>query len=428
MRRTGGPGYTPRPSTEGVLVFLRRSSFIFAVTCTIVMAFASIAFADPGDVDASFGSLGHAILDLPGFDQVGAMDRQSTGKIVVAGDPNANSVHVFRLLPAGGLDAGFGVGGSRTLTVPGVTEFTASDLAIQSNDRIVVTGWADVATGNSPFVVARFLAGGAPDTSFGNGGIKKVGFAQGPAQSYGVAVQPSGRIVVVGEVDPSPAVTRFAALRLRANGSLDTTFGIGGRKVIPLPDSFAGEDAAWRVRAMGDGRLVLAGWNEVASGLRTVVVRLLTSGKLDLTLSGDGVAIVDVRPHAADWAEGLELAGTKIVLGVAGLSGEAAVVRLRPGGARDDTFSGDGIAKLAQPSFIVTDVAVQTNGKILVGSSDGALLRLSAGGVRDLGFGTNGATEDPAISGGGSAIELQGGKILLAGDDAGVSYVSRFLG
>jgi uncharacterized delta-60 repeat protein len=409
----------------------RPVASVIACASALVLCLGSPALADPGDVDSGFGVLGHATVDLLGDDRVGGIDRQSTGKIIVAGDNNATSVQVLRLSAQGETDAGFGAGGSRIIEIPGTTSMTVSDLAIQPNDRILVAGWMNATSGSDRFVVVRFRAGGAPDASFGNGGIRFVGFTQGDAYSYGVSVQSNGRIVVVGEVDPSgPAAdSKAAAVRLRNDGTLDTSFGTAGRKVLPIPDPHVGFDGAWRVRSMGDGRLVLAGWNELAAGYRTFAMRLHPDGRLDRSFGGDGIATVNVRLSDDDWAYGLDLADGNIVLGVAGASGEAVVVRLRPGGGRDQTFSGDGIATFAIPSFSVEDIAVQANGRILVSDSTGGLLlRVRPGGAKDLGFGVSGVTEDPAGPARGIAIELQAGKILLAGPAGGATLVSRFLG
>ena len=411
-------------------MFLRRSSFVVAFVSTLILGSASIALADPGDVDTTFGTLGHTTVDLTGNDRVTGVDRQSTGKIVVSGDNNTTGAQVLRLFPGGTPDTGFGIGGSRTLSIPGAAAFTSTDLAIQGNDRILVTGWETAATGPERFVVARFRAGGGPDPDFGSGGVKKVGFTQGDAFSYGVAVQANGRIVLVGEVDPSANVSRIAITRLRPGGALDTSFGANGRRIVPLPDTFAGFDGAWRVRVMADGRLVLAGWNQIeaSNGYRTVIVRLRPDGRLDRSFSGDGIAVFNLRTNVDDWAEGLEFAGSKIVLGIGGLSSEPAALRLNGNGSRDSSFSGDGFAKFLVSGFVVGDAVVQADGKILLSdSAQGRLLRIRSVGSRDLGFGTSGVTQDPSGPDDGDAIELQGGRIILAGDSSGASAVSRFI-
>ena len=412
---------------------VRRATTVVAALSALILGSASVALADPGDVDTGFGTSGRATVDLTGTDRVAGMDRQSTGRIVVAGDGSGNAMQVFRLLPGGAPDTGFGTGGSSTLASSASSSFTATDMAIQGNDRIVVTGWEEAVSGRDQFVVGRFRAGGAPDSDFGTGGIKRVGFSQADAFSYGVAVQPNGRIVVVGEVDPvSTSISKIALIRLLPGGGLDTSFGNGGRRLVKLPDSVAGFDGAWRVRIMGDGRIVLAGWNEVAGDFyRTVVVRLRPSAAFDTTFSGDGIAVFDARPGFDDWAYALELAGGKIVLGLAGVSGEATVARLTSSGVRDTAFSGNGVATFLVSGFYASDVAVWPDGKIVVGensSGTGKILRIRPGGGRDSAFGVNGVTSDPAGPDAIEAIELQGGKILVAGDAAGVSYVSRFLG
>jgi len=63
-----------------------------------------------------------------------------------------------------------------------------------------------------------------------------VAFSQGDAFGNGIAIQPNGRIVVVGELEITDAHTRFVAIRLKADGALDGSFGNGGRKIVTLPE------------------------------------------------------------------------------------------------------------------------------------------------------------------------------------------------
>src|SRR5262249_51505414 len=71
----------------------------------------------------------------------------------------------------------------------------------------------------------------------------------------GVAIQPDGRIVVAGSVGSSVS-SRFGLVRYNPNGSLDTTFGAGGRVTTAFDTAQA---SAAGVALQSDGPIVVAG-------------------------------------------------------------------------------------------------------------------------------------------------------------------------
>ena len=119
----------------------------------------------------------------------------------------------------------------------------------------------------------RFGPKGLLDKSFGNRG--KVITAFGPAYeyAYGVAVQPNGKIVVVGRALRGPAPTS-AWSATRRGGSLDGTFG--ARRQGRSPTSSAATDTARGVALQTNGKIVVAG--DAATGTtrrRMAVARYL---------------------------------------------------------------------------------------------------------------------------------------------------------
>lgn len=50
--------------------------------------------------------------------------------------------------------------------------------------------------------------------------------------TWGTIVQPDGKIVVVGQTG-EPATYKAFAIRYNADGTLDTSFGVDGKQVIP---------------------------------------------------------------------------------------------------------------------------------------------------------------------------------------------------
>ena len=116
---------------------------------------------------------------------------------------------------------------------------TSKEIGIQSpekdavtdsgrNGRILVVGQAvDLSTGNYNVLVARFLTNGTLDTSFGSGGMVRTPVSN--AFIHGVAIQKNGQFVVGGHFALSGADYALTLLRYDSNGSLDTSFGVGGR-------------------------------------------------------------------------------------------------------------------------------------------------------------------------------------------------------
>jgi len=90
---------------------------------------------------------------------------------------------------------------------------------------------------------------GALDTSFGTGG--KV------INDFGgrVALLPDGKIVAAGAAS-SPDGFDFSLSRFNTNGTLDTTFGSGGRVTTDLGGRFEG---ATSVALQPDGKIVAGG-------------------------------------------------------------------------------------------------------------------------------------------------------------------------
>jgi uncharacterized delta-60 repeat protein len=102
-------------------------------------------------------------------------------------------------------------------------------VAVQPDGRIVAVGSAIGATGVD-WGLARFRPDGAPDTTFGSGGVVSTDFGGDLDFAAAVALQTDGGIVVAGvEGDDSGAGRDFALARYTAGGGLDATFGSGGR-------------------------------------------------------------------------------------------------------------------------------------------------------------------------------------------------------
>src|SRR5207302_934197 len=87
------------------------------------------------------------------------------------------------------------------------------------------------------FALARYNVDGSLDTSFGSGGMvtTPIGNIIAADLPYGgvanaVAIQPDGTIVAAGaNLVPYPGRGNFALVRYDSDGSLDSSFGNGGK-------------------------------------------------------------------------------------------------------------------------------------------------------------------------------------------------------
>jgi len=213
-----------------------------------------------GSPDPTFGTGGIRTFSVGPTTLAGGIVRQPDGKLVVAGvydglGPVFNfSAYVARFDDAGSPDGAFGTGGVTTFDVAPNSDIF-NDVALQPDGRIVATG--DSARN---VLVARFTAAGALDPTFAGTGYVTVDV--GALDSgRNVLVQPDGKIVVVSSTFQTlgdPASGRWVVLRFLEHGTLDPSFGDGGRVVYrPVPGpglSFAGA-------LQSDGKLVIAGLN-----------------------------------------------------------------------------------------------------------------------------------------------------------------------
>jgi uncharacterized delta-60 repeat protein len=202
-----------------------------------------------------------------------------------------------------------------------------------------------------------------------------------------------------------------------ASGDLDTTFAGNGRKSI----SFGGNDSATAVLVQPNGRIIVAGGGGPRSSF--CVARLRSDGVLDTTFGSGGKRKISFgRESERVFGAALQSDGKILLAGDADL--RVAVLRLRPDGSVDPTFSGDGKKVFSWGSLSrATGVIPLPNGKIVVTGFSGPetgnvkAARLTAAGALDATFGTGGiATADFAGDDFGLAAALQrNGRIVIAG-------------
>ncbi len=294
---------------------------------------------------------------------------QTDGKIVVAGYAHVSSndvdFAVVRYNTNGSLDTSFN-GTGKVLTSFGTSFDVANAVAIQSDGRIVVTGLT-----SKDFAAARYNTNGTLDTSFGTGGkvTTPVGAGVG-GDGRAVAIQPDGKIVLAGSSNNGSNYD-FAIVRYNVNGALDASFGTGGKVTTAVGTSF---DNCNAVKIQSNGKIVAAGSSIVGTNSHFAVVRYNTDGSLDNSFwdspdsyGSGGKVILDESNGGNDTAYGIALdaQGRAVVVGDAG--GVFGVVRLLGDAPLSPTYEGD--------------VQLRPNGDGFVDSDDIQQIRLFAVGT-----------------------------------------------
>ena len=402
----------------------------FAAAMFVLAAPAPPAFAGSGDLDSSFGVGGKVVTAIGGnFNGAHAVAIDSDGKIVAAGVAvdDGGGIHYYadialaRYNENGLLDSSFGGDGMVRTAFPG-SNSTASALAIQADGRIVAAG-----TKSDPgeFALVRYQPDGLPDTSFGADGVVTTDFpGAGRDEAHGVALQQDGKIVVVGIADGS----RIGLSRYNTDGTLDSTFGAGGLVTTRFPGSRGASGAAIVIQT--DGKIVVVGSVSLAGRRSTFgSVRYNPDGSLDATF-GDGgkVRTIFGQPYDVANAVALQVDGRIVAVGVSGGSEQKpmfALCRYETDGTLDTSFGEDGkVTSSTQHGAEATAVALQVDGRIVTaGYSFGdrpkfILTRYKTDGTPDEGFGKDGKviTNFGSRIDGASAIAIQAdGKIVAAG-------------
>jgi uncharacterized delta-60 repeat protein len=224
--------------------------------------FALARYDESGRLDEGFGDGGKVTTLIGDNASVArAIALQGDGKIVVAGyadnDGKANFA-LARYNSDGSPDNNFSVDGKVITSVAQGKDNGAMSVAIQSDGKILAAGNVENDSGGSDFSLARYNAGGSLDSGFaGDGTVITPVAAKGSAVAYAVTTQEDGKILAVG-VASNGNDDDFTMVRYRANGSLDNSFGLGGRVITPVR-SLADVAFSVAIQPAPDNKIIMAG-------------------------------------------------------------------------------------------------------------------------------------------------------------------------
>lgn len=283
-------------------------------------------------------------------------------------------------------------------------------------------------------------SGGALDCTFGDGGLATTDLAGASFEStIDMFVEPDGRLVVLATGRPVPGTTTalFNLLRFHEDGTIDPTFGVNGRASVEFTSKADKEIPSSMVR-QPDGRILVGGhyYLNSAGQIQSVLARFLPNGTLDPSFGSGGRALVIVGSKTDGPLRHLALQADGKILAMAGGS-SFRIARFMPNGAVDPSFGNGGMTTLplVSPEGTVgtTGLVIQRVGteEYIVFAGGTTALCQTAGGGAVVGRLRLDGTPDPNFGHAGSGIRVlrfpgygagfdgfaldAAGRILLAG-------------
>jgi uncharacterized delta-60 repeat protein len=236
-----------------------------------------------GSIDASFGAQAYALDSPESSGSAYALAIQPDGRFVLAGvcgSGNASTMCAMRYNANGMLDMSFNATGKVSTSIGPLSGATA--LAIDSDGKIVLGGGCFVDAPQLKFCALRYNVDGSIDTSFNQIGYTAVSLI-GNATLRSLALQTDGKILLAGSCNDG-VLAQFCAVRLLSDGAIDTSFGQAG---IATPQLYPNENIATAMTIEPSGKILLAGQCKFNSTIDFCLARLSTNGTLD-TSFGDG--------------------------------------------------------------------------------------------------------------------------------------------
>jgi uncharacterized delta-60 repeat protein len=409
-----------------------------------------------GPLDPTFGSGGRVTTPFGNDNDYGfTVALQPDGKILMGGTDWGSTPtpigHVNFALARyngdGSLDPSFGVDGQVSTDFNNDDDF-GNDIAVQPDGKILMTGQTFLLHSGYLFGLVRYNVDGTLDNTFGTDGKATTAFGFGEDYGGEIALQPNGKILVVGSSEQG-GHWDFALARYNSDGSLDTTFSADGKVIT----DFSGRNEfGMAVALQPDGRIVVAGRSESGNNVDFALARYNSDGTLDNTFGGSGWVVTDFAKGDFGYAVALQPDGKIILAGAILINdgGDFALARYNSDGSLDTGFDTDGIVTTdLSAEDTAHDVILQPDGKIVLAgtslstnasapmndivhkgggdsSHDFALARYNTDGSLDVTLDVDGIIETD-FSGGDDASQAaalqQDGKVILAGySHNGIDY------
>ena len=312
--------------------------------------------------------------------------------------------------------------GTVIVDVAGLNEVNQS-IAVQADGKVLVGGFSFYGGPIETYYdysVVRLNANGTVDTNFGVNGRVVISAQVSIDEGYSLAVQPDGAIIVQspGYVEGE---TTARLTRLSPDGTQDTAFNTNVRSSIP--PGFSTDEGDLRVNA--DGTVLYGSGRENGASL----IQLNADGTRDTRFGAGGVLNIDTGLQLYGDRHAIALPNGQVLVASAQGYGEGShysLIRANADGSLDDRFGDHGQVGFSADVLddYRSDITLQADGKILLAGSNSSyggfsLVRLNADGSYDNTFGAGGVLAldiGPGYDSPRSVTVQADGKILIAAD------------
>ena len=285
------------------------------------------------------------------------------------------------LAAAGDLDSTFGTAGRVTVPLPNGA--VAAAAAVQNDGKIVVVGTTNWYGGGSNFdvIAVRLNANGTLDSTFDGDGIAVLDYGSDISSAAAVCITAAGKILIAGDTAGSPSFDyQTALIRLNADGSRDTTFGGTGRRLYPSAEQMI----VSKIRPQADGKFVIGGNTPNFQGTGSFkFFRVDAEGTVDMNFGNGGRSIVDFNQAGDELVDLLVLPDGRIIgVGNSQLGTERSISVMRLlGSGQLDTSVGNGMLSFSIGyRDIARSIHRQFDGKLLIAGET------PSGGFKPLGM------------------------------------------
>lgn len=413
---------------------------------TVLLCVAN-AFSLPGDLDTTFNGTGKARVELGGSSSgANSAAIQADGKLILVGGEYGFAISRYNT--DGSKDVSFGILGDANLltTVPNPQRSHADSVRIQTDGKILVAGTRCV--NSCTFAVVRVNDDGSLDPTFGSNGVVSTPFSisgQTIINAYvnKMILQTDGKIVVVGRFGAN-TVNGGAAVRYNTDGSLDTTFATSGIRL----DAGNQQENFQDVAIQPDGKIVVVGTKccvlhttETGSAVNTagIIRRFNANGSNDTTFASNGFQQI----VSFEYDENYSISAVSLVnsfgqtdkIVYAFKISESTFIngsflrQVNNNGSFDTSFFAGLSGFEFVSTILVSNVPTQSLSRILVAgtNSNGGFraTRRRLDGTTDTAFGVNGFVQtDFAGFGSASSMVTRSGTIFIAGDDDSFDFAA----
>ncbi len=334
--------------------------------------FALMRYLDNGDPDPDFGNLGKMVFDFGSAQEnIEFINVLSDQKIFFGGwtntSPNTPLAILLRLNPDGSPDLSFGDQGILKYRFGKSTSPLA--MAVQEDGKYVVSGLVVVDSFDLDWIVSRFYPDGKLDSTFNQIGYHHHKFLTRENIPFSILIQKDHKIFMTGCAGVT-SKTNFAFLRLNEDGTPDTSFGNGGSMQTDFQNN---TDVAYTSIILDDGKIMVSGTSKDSiTSLNFALARYLPDGTLDPSFGNGGkltydfIGPVDNGLYMIQQADGKFLVcGTNNIIG----HNSYVIVRFNPDGSIDESFGKKGIASLDVISILPDNTPfflMQPDGKLVM--------------------------------------------------------------